>query len=218
MILKQCSSHIIGCVHWLSLCWAIQESMKRSLVTLEATKIYWNFLTCSQNVLLTLETLGILETLDSKHCKTGTQWSILTRDSFIRDSFVEVMLIRVTWLVGASPVVHKHWRRLFRRTTNHRHKVLVCATQHLCLSDRCMRLEHVLFWITQHELSLWDIHFQLNDKSVTDTSILHAEASFVSADRGLRRGILSRTSLKHCFNFSSFWSSQFSFANNSKGM
>lgn len=125
MILKQCSSHIIGCVHWLSLCWAIQESMKRSLVTLEATKIYWNFLTCSQNVLLTLETLGILETLDSKHCKTGTQWSILTRDSFIRDWFTEVILLSVTALAGTSPVIHCWWEGcLGRRVTNHRPKGL----------------------------------------------------------------------------------------------
>jgi len=54
-----------------------------------------------------------------------------------------------------------------------------------------------LFWIAQHELSSQDSHFQLNDKSVTDMLILHAEASFISAERGLRRGILSRTSLKH---------------------
>jgi len=36
----------------------------------------------------------------------------------------------------------------------------------------------------------------------TDMPILHVEASFISAERGLRREILSRTSLKHCIHFS----------------
>jgi len=46
-------------------------------------------------------------------------------------------------------------------------------------------LEHVLFWIAQHELSLQNNHSQLNDKSATGTPILHAEASFhhLSKDR-----------------------------------
>jgi len=35
----------------------------------------------------------------------------------------------------------------------------------------------------------------------TGTPILHVEASFISAERGLRRGILSRTSLKHHIHF-----------------
>jgi len=55
---------------------------------------------------------------------------------------------------------------------------------------------------------------------VTTTPILRAEVSFISAERGLSRGILSRTSLKCYTYFSSFWSFklQFSFANNSKGL
>jgi len=36
----------------------------------------------------------------------------------------------------------------------------------------------------------------------TGTPILHVEASFISAERGLRRLILSRTSLKHYIHFS----------------
>jgi len=36
----------------------------------------------------------------------------------------------------------------------------------------------------------------------TGTPILHAEASFISAERGLRRGVSSRTSLKCCIHFS----------------
>ena len=36
----------------------------------------------------------------------------------------------------------------------------------------------------------------------TGTPILHVEASFISAKRGLRRGISSWTSLKYCIHFS----------------
>jgi len=36
----------------------------------------------------------------------------------------------------------------------------------------------------------------------TGTPILHAKASFISAERGPRRGISSWTSLKHCIHFS----------------
>jgi len=36
----------------------------------------------------------------------------------------------------------------------------------------------------------------------TGTPILHVEASFISVERGLRQGILSRTSLKHYIHFS----------------
>jgi len=39
-------------------------------------------------------------------------------------------------------------------------------------------------------------------KHVTGTPILHVEASFISVERGLRRGILSWTSLKHYIHFS----------------
>jgi len=53
---------------------------------------------------------------------------------------------------------------------------------------------------------------QADNKSVTGMPILRVEALFTSAERGLRREILSRTSLKHCFWFRSFPSLQFSFA------
>jgi len=42
----------------------------------------------------------------------------------------------------------------------------------------------------------------VDNKSITGTPILHVEASFISAERGLRREILSRTSLKHYIHFS----------------
>jgi len=45
-------------------------------------------------------------------------------------------------------------------------------------------------------------HSQLDNKSITGTPILHVEASFISVERGLRQGILSRTSLKCYIHFS----------------
>jgi len=45
-------------------------------------------------------------------------------------------------------------------------------------------------------------HSQLDNKSTTGMPILHAEALFISAERGLRQGILSRTSLKCHIHFS----------------
>jgi len=131
------------------------------------------------------------------------------RDSFIRDSFTEATLLSVTGPVAASPEVHKQWRRLLRRATKPDH---ACAKWRLCLLDHCMRLEHILFWITQHETGLQDSHSQLNNKSMTGTPMLHVEASFSPAERGLRPEILSQTSLKHHISFGSF--PQFSFANN----
>jgi len=47
---------------------------------------------------------------------------------------------------------------------------------------------------------------------------LHVEVSLCSTERGLRWGILSRTSLKHCIWFQIILCSWFSFANNSKSM
>ena len=115
-----------------------------------------------------------------------------------------------------SKLVALNW--LLRRTMNHCRKTLVCATQRLCLLDRCMRLEHVLFWVVQHKLSLWNSHSQLNNKSAIGTLILHAEASFIPVERGLPRGILSQTFLKCHFCFGSFLSLPFLFTNNSKGV
>jgi len=45
---------------------------------------------------------------------------------------------------------------------------------------------------------------QLDDKSVTDTLILHVKASFISAERGLCQWILSQISLKQHVHFGSF--------------
>jgi len=47
--------------------------------------------------------------------------------------------------------------------------------------------------------ALWISHSQLSNKSTTDTPILHAQASFISAERGRLQRILSRTSFK-CYN------------------
>jgi len=52
----------------------------------------------------------------------------------------------------------------------------------------------------------------------TDTPILHVEASFISAERGLCRGSWVEPLSNVAFILASFQSSQFSFANNSKGL
>jgi len=57
---------------------------------------------------------------------------------------------------------------------------------------------------------------QMDNKCTTGMLILHAEASFTSAERGLRGEILSRVSLKCHIQFGSFLSIQFSFANAQK--
>ena len=57
---------------------------------------------------------------------------------------------------------------------------------HVSPSQQC--LEDILFWMEQHELSL---HNKVITNHTTGTPILHAEASFNSAERGLRRGISS---------------------------
>ena len=44
-------------------------------------------------------------------------------------------------------------------------RALTCMTQSLHLSDHHMRLEHVLFWIAQCELLLWNSHSQMDNKS-----------------------------------------------------
>ena len=49
--------------------------------------------------------------------------------------------------VAAGPVLHKQQRRLLRGVTNHHQRCWSTQAQLLCLSDRCMRLEHVWFWI-----------------------------------------------------------------------
>ena len=122
------------------------------------------------------------------------------------------------WSLLLSPVFHKQWRTLLRRVTSHCQKTLVCGMQRLHLLDRHMPLGHVLFLIAQCKLSSQNIHSKVDNKSATSTPILRVEASFISVERGLHRGILSQISLKHHICFSSFQSLQFSFANNSKGL
>jgi len=45
-------------------------------------------------------------------------------------------------------------------------------------------------------------HSQLDNKSITGMPILQVEASFISAERGLRGGILSQTTLKCYIHYS----------------
>ena len=95
---------------------------------------------------------------------------------------------------------------------------LACASQRPCLSDRQkeMHVHQTHFVMDRFDTSV--VVKQVAANCATSTLILHAEASFTSAQRGLRRGISSRTSLKHHIWFGSFLSLQFSFTNNSKGL
>jgi len=62
-------------------------------------------------------------------------------------------------LVAASPTLHKWWRRSLmthpRPSTHARWRLHVLPSQ--------QRPEDVLFWMAQHELSLWRSHSQVND-------------------------------------------------------
>jgi len=50
---------------------------------------------------------------------------------------------------------HSHAvKNIAKQSNEPAQETLDCTTQRLCLSDRCMRSEHILFWIAQHELSL----------------------------------------------------------------
>jgi len=71
-----------------------------------------------------------------------------------------------------------------------------------------MCIEHVLFWIV---LTQAVIVKQVTTNHTTGMPILYVEVSFISAERGMRREILSRTSLKCHIQFSSVLSLQFSF-------
>jgi len=66
-----------------------------------------------------------------------------------------------------------------------------------------MYIEHVLFWIV---LTRAIVVKQVITNYATSTPILHIEVLFISVERGLRREILSRTSLKCYIQFSSFLS------------
>jgi len=121
-------------------------------------------------------------------------------------------------LVATSPTIHKQWRSLLRGEANHRQRRWsVCRNGCVFqpVMSRCMCIEHVLFWIV---LTQAVVVKQVTTNHTTGTPILHVEVSCISAERGMRREILSRTSLKCYIQFSSFLSLQFSFANNSKGL
>jgi len=77
------------------------------------------------------------------------------------------------------------------------HNNKACTTQRLCLSYRCTWLEHVLFCLEQIALLLWCRSQQVTKENNKETPILHMEASFISVERGMHWGILSRTSLLH---------------------
>jgi len=117
------------------------------------------------------------------------------RTHFVRDSFTEAALFSVwIWL----PLV-----QLFTSSEegcsgwHPRPNAYVEWRLHDMPSQ--WHLEDVLFWMVQHELSL---QHKVITNCATGTPILHAEASFTSAERGLHQGISSWTSLKHCIHFS----------------
>jgi len=56
--------------------------------------------------------------------------------------------------------------------------------------------------MAQHTQAIVTSHSQLDLKFITGTPILHVEASFISVERGLCKGILSQTSLKYYIHFS----------------
>jgi len=64
---------------------------------------------------------------------------------------------------------------------------------------RYIRLEHILFWIVSTRAIIVN---KVKTNYTTGAPILHVEALFISAERGLRQGILSQTSLKYYIHFS----------------
>jgi len=91
-----------------------------------------------------------------------------------------------------------------------------CETTAACLTAT-QRLEEVCSGCHDTSCRCETSHSQLDNKSVTGMPILHAEASFISADEEGTDCVESRTSLKHCIWLQFIVSSQFAFANNSKG-
>jgi len=86
--------------------------------------------------------------------------------------------------LNSSQVVKK----VSKESTQDHARTSAYAKQRLHVLPSQQRLEDVLFWMEQRELSL---HDKVTTNCATGTPILHAEASFNSAERGLRRGILS---------------------------
>jgi len=85
-----------------------------------------------------------------------------------------------------------------------------------------MRLEHVLFWIAQCELLLWNSHSQMDNKSTCNWHANFARRSIIHLNRepGLHRGILTWAERVSNVTIISdhFQRLQFSFTNNSKGL
>jgi len=105
-------------------------------------------------------------------------------------------------LVATSLIIHKQWRTFLRRATNHRQRRWsMCHNGYVfqTVMSRCMWFEHVLFWIV---ITRAIIVNKVITNCATGTPILHEEAWFISVERGLSQGILSRTSLKYHIHFS----------------
>jgi len=101
-------------------------------------------------------------------------------------------------LVATSPAIHKWWRSLLRRVANHRQQALVCVFLTVaCDQNMFCSGSFDTSCCCRRVIPKWTTIF------TTGTPILHLEASFISAERGLRREILSQTSLNHNIHFSS---------------
>jgi len=98
------------------------------------------------------------------------------------ESLIERMLLSVTGLADISPVVHQKQRRLLRRAMKHHHRW--CTTVVSNWNTFCSGSHNVAYrWNGSHSVN----------KHTAATPMLHAEAPFTSAERGLW------TSLKCCF-------------------
>jgi len=99
-----------------------------------------------------------------------------------RKSLLELMLLSVTGLVDISPIecCSGEWRSIIKDDAT---PTPMQHSSYVCLTVTSMWLKHVLFWIAQHKLSTWDSHCQVNNKSVTDTSILHSHRNIVDLSR-----------------------------------
>jgi len=114
-------------------------------------------------------------------------------------------------LVATSPTLRKQWRRSPRTMSKTKRP---CKTTAACFTlPTTPRRRFVLDGTTRAI-----VVSKVMTNCATGTPILHAEASFNSAERGLRRGSRAEPLSNVAFILASFQSLQFSFANNSKGL
>jgi len=104
------------------------------------------------------------------------------RDSFTKDTLLSVsdwLLLAQLFTSGEEGLQGQHPRPS------------ACVRQRLHILPSQQRLEEVLFWMGQHELSLQRSHSQ-EDEILCNWHADSLRGSIISAERGLRRGILSR--------------------------